>query len=74
MCGSYPAAGNNKIVLLDHTPARLNASTYVRHCLISAAHSKKKKSADSDVHLAFFIRYHLDSLPTNPFALALSPK
>jgi len=27
MCGSYPAAGNHKIVLLDHAPARLDSST-----------------------------------------------
>ena len=34
---------------------------------------KARKSADSDVHLAFFVRYHLDSLPAMPIALASSP-
>src|SRR5258708_36446878 len=46
MCGPYPTTGNHKIVLLDHTSARLNSSTWAKHCLVSAFHSKKKNRSE----------------------------
>ena len=68
MCGSYTTTRNYKIVILNQTYARANSSSIGK----TRRSPRREKSAISDVHLVFFVRYHLDSLPAMPIALASS--